>query len=138
MRADLSDCVFCRIGAGAAPAHLVSENDTCFAFLDHAPAAMGHTLVAPRKHVELLWHADGDLAADVLRMTRDVAELLYERLGCDGLTLRQNNGAASGQVVPHLHVHLVPRWHGDGTIGWPRPIENPHDPLVLLSRLRGE
>ena len=133
-----SACVFCRIADGSLPAHLVAEDDECVAFLDHRPAARGHTLVAPRRHIELLWEADGELAGSLLRLARDVSALLHAQLGCDGLTLRQNNGAASGQEIPHLHLHLVPRWHGDGTIGWPRPMTDTYDPVAVLRRLRAE
>jgi histidine triad (HIT) family protein len=133
-----TDCVFCRIASGALPAHVVAEDDDCIAFLDHRPAALGHTLVLPREHIEVLWEADPDQAGSLLRLARDVSAVLHRRLGCDGLTLRQNNGAASGQEVPHLHFHLVPRWHGDGHIGWPRPMTGEYDPIAVLAQLVDE
>ena len=115
------DCVFCRVVRGELPAHVVVQDERAVAFLDLTPAARGHTLVVPRVHVEHLWDADADSAAAVMRTAHEVAALLRERLRPDGLTLRQNTGEASGQKVPHLHLHLVPRWHGDGTVGWPWP-----------------
>lgn len=130
----LSECAFCRIIAGDLAAHLVTEDDDCLAFLGLRPAAYGHTLVVPRKHVETLWDADTETAVAVMRSTQRVASLLRASLGPDGLTLRQNNGAASGQDVPHLHIHLVPRWHGDGPIGWPYPPAAPLDPPFTLVR----
>lgn len=129
-------CVFCEIAAGRLPAHLVHHDAECVAFLDHRPAARGHTLVVPRRHVEDLWKAGPDLAAAVMRTAQEVATLLRDRLHPDGLTLRQNTGSASGQDVFHLHVHLVPRWHGDGTIGWPWPPPDDVDLPVLLAHLR--
>ncbi len=114
-------CLFCRVVAGELPGRVVHEDDAVVAFLDVAPAARGHTLVVPRTHVADVWEAGPDLLADVARAAHAVAALLRERLTPDGLTLRQNNGAASGQRVDHLHLHLVPRWHGDGTVGWPWP-----------------
>ena len=130
-----SDCVFCRIASGAIPAHIVAEDAECIAVLDHRPAAYGHTLVMPRQHIEVLWEANPDQAGALLRLARDVSAMLHDRLGCDGLTLRQNNGAASGQEIPHLHFHLVPRWHGDGHIGWPRPMTGEYDPVAVLGQL---
>ncbi len=65
-----------------------------------------------------------------------MAALLRARLAPDGLTLRQNNGAASGQKVDHLHLHLVPRWHGDGSIGWPWPPPEDLDLDEVLAALR--
>lgn len=129
-------CVFCALAAHPDADHLVEADDDCVAFLDHRPAAVGHTLVIPRQHVTDLFEAGPDLAAALMRTAQRTAVLLRERLEPDGLTVRQNNGPASGQVVPHLHVHLVPRWHGDGTIGWPRPLVRAPDAVEVLARLR--
>jgi histidine triad (HIT) family protein len=92
--------------------------------------------VVPRRHVVDVWDADADVLADVARAAHRVAALLRERLAPDGLTLRQNNGPASGQRVDHLHVHLVPRWHGDGNVGWPWPPPQDLDLDALLEQLR--
>lgn len=128
-------CVFCGIVAGTAPARVVYADDAVVAFLNSRPAARGHTLVVPRRHVEHLWDSDADDVAAVARGVHAVAALLRERLAPDGLTLRQNTGHASGQEIFHLHVHLVPRWHGDGTIGWPWPPPDPADALGVHDRL---
>jgi histidine triad (HIT) family protein len=129
------DCPFCRIAAGLAPAHVVAEDEHCFAVLDTRPAARGHTLVIPRAHVTDLWSADPETAAALGRTCAAVARQLRTRLSPDGLTMRQNNGEASGQVVFHLHVHLVPRWHGDGDVGWPWPPPDDHDPHAMMRLL---
>lgn len=129
------DCVFCLVLAGLATAHIVAADQHCIAFLDARPAARGHTLVVPRRHVETLWDADDALVAALMLTTRQVAALLRDRLRPDGLTVRQNNGRASGQRVPHLHMHLVPRWEGDGTIGWPLPPREPVDHESVLRQL---
>jgi histidine triad (HIT) family protein len=128
-------CVFCLVLAGEQTAHVVAADEHCVAFLDASPAAAGHTLVVPRRHVETLWDADDALVAALMLTTRQVAALLRDRLHPDGLTVRQNNGRASGQRVPHLHVHLVPRWEGDGTIGWPLPPREPVDHESVLRQL---
>jgi histidine triad (HIT) family protein len=129
-------CPFCRVVSGDLPAHIVHADERCIAFLDNSPAARGHTLVVPRMHVSDLWSADPDVVADLGRTCATVAQLIRVRLDPDGLTMRQNTGAASGQNVFHLHVHLVPRWHGDGTVGWPWPPPGPHDPAEILRLLR--
>ncbi len=129
------DCPFCRVVRGELPSHVVLADDRALAFLDVRPAARGHTLVVPRVHVEHLWDAGAADAAAVMRTAHAAAALLRERLRPDGLTLRQNTGAASGQQVPHLHLHLVPRWHGDGTVGWPWPPPEDVDLPALLAHL---
>jgi histidine triad (HIT) family protein len=128
-------CLFCRLAAGALPAHVVFADEHCVAFLDNAPAARGHTLVVPRRHVTDLWSAEPEVAAALGATCSVVARRIRERLQPDGLTMRQNTGAASGQNVFHLHVHLVPRWHGDGTVGWPWPPPDEHDPESVLRQL---
>lgn len=132
------DCLFCRVVAGDLPGRVVHQDATVVAFLDAAPASRGHTLVVPRRHVVDVWDADPDLLADVGRAAHAVAALLRDRLAPDGLTLRQNNGAASGQRVDHLHVHLVPRWHGDGTVGWPWPPPQDLDLDAVLADLQAQ
>ena len=129
-------CTFCRIVAGQLPVRTVLEDEHAVAFLDTSPASRGHTLVVPRAHAVEIWDADVDSFAEVARTVHRVALLLRARLAPDGLTLRQNNGAASGQKVDHVHVHLVPRWHGDGTVGWPWPPPQDLDLDALLAELR--
>jgi histidine triad (HIT) family protein len=133
--ATLPECLFCQIAAGTAPAHIVAQDEYCVAVLDSRPAARGHTLVIPRHHVEDLWSADPETAAAVGRTCAAVARQIKLRLQPDGLTMRQNTGEASGQRVFHLHVHLVPRWHGDGNIGWPWPPPTDHDPHDVIRTL---
>lgn len=130
------ECLFCKVVCGELPAYVVVEDARTVAFLDTRPAARGHTLVVPRTHVEHLWDGTPEEAAAVMRTAHDVAALLRARLRPDGLTLRQNTGQASGQQVPHLHLHLVPRWHGDGTVGWPWPPPDEVDLPGLLAELR--
>ncbi len=132
----MDGCAFCGIVAGTQPALVVHEDAAAVAFLALQPAARGHTLVVPRRHVEHLWDAGGDTAADVMRAAHEVAARLRERLEPDGLTLRQNTGQASGQTVAHLHLHLVPRWHGDGTVGWPWPPPQDLDLEQVHAQLR--
>jgi histidine triad (HIT) family protein len=128
-------CLFCRLVSGDLPAHVVVADENCVAFLDNSPAARGHTLVVPKTHVTDLWSAEPEVAAALARTCVTVAQRIRERLAPHGLTMRQNTGAASGQNVFHLHVHLVPRWHGDGTVGWPWPPPDEHDPEEVLRLL---
>jgi len=109
----MTDCIFCRIAAGQAPAYVVAENALSVAFLDRGPAAVGHTLVVPRAHATDIWEiSEPDLTA-VMVMAKQVAHLLDERLSPDGLNLTQANRAAGWQEVFHFHVHVIPRWAGD-------------------------
>ena len=81
---------------------------------------MGHTLLVPRQHVEDIWALDAEFAVPLARATLKIASAVKQVTNLEGLNIIQSNGAAATQTVSHLHVHIVPRWRGDG-IGnfWP-------------------
>lgn len=131
------DCIFCRIVTGDAPSYLVAENDLTIAFLDRGQATPGHTLVVPRAHAIDIWEiSEADVAA-VMAMAKRVAHLLDHRLHPDGMNLTQSNRAAGWQDVFHFHLHVIPRWSGDGlTPPW-RPTRPTEEQLAAtLARLR--
>ncbi len=108
------DCLFCKIASGVIPAKIVYEDDRVMAFLDILPRAPGHTMVIPKQHAPTLLALPDDEVAPLFAAVKKVAALLAAALGPDGITIGINQGRASGQEVDHLHVHLMPRWHGDG------------------------
>ncbi len=110
----MEDCIFCAIAAGRAPAEILCQEEAALAFLDVQPAAPGHTLVIPRVHWQAIWEIDEETGAVLMELVARVGRALRQALQPDGLAVLQNNGRAAGQVVPHLHVHLIPRWYGDG------------------------
>jgi histidine triad (HIT) family protein len=107
-------CVFCRIVAGEIPAEVVGRSADCVAFLDVQPLADGHTLVVPRAHVPTIEALEEPAADDLFRLVRRLADPVRRAVDAVGTTIGVNNGEASGQTVPHVHVHIVPRWHDDG------------------------
>ena len=105
-----NDCIFCAIAGGEIPSFKVYEDDLVLAYLDINPFTKGHTLVIPKEHsTGLLDTPDETLAAIVARVKK-VAAHLKDTLPCDGFNILQNNGAAAGQTVMHLHFHIVPRY----------------------------
>lgn len=108
------DCIFCDIVEGQAPADVVSEDGETLAFMDINPASPGHTLVIPRAHVRDIYGLDEETAAAVMKTTVRVAEAIKKALRPDGLNLVQSNERAGGQDVFHFHMHIIPRWYGDG------------------------
>jgi histidine triad (HIT) family protein len=130
-------CIFCRIVAGDAPAFVVAEDDRTVAFLDRGQATEGHTLVVPRSHAADIWSISDIDACAVMAMAKRVAHLLDERLSPDGLNLTQSNRSAAWQDVFHFHVHVIPRWEGDGLVPPWRPTRRPDARLsTTLARLR--
>jgi histidine triad (HIT) family protein len=113
-------CSFCSIMAGETPAVIVLDTPEVVAFLDHRPLFPGHTLVAPRRHVETLRDLD-EATRDVLfAEVQRVAAAVQDAMGAQGSFVAMNNVVS--QSVPHLHVHAVPRNRKDGLRGffWPR------------------
>jgi histidine triad (HIT) family protein len=106
--------VFCRIVNGEIPAQVVASDDDAVAFLDVQPLADGHVLVVPRAHVAAIESLDDDAADGLFRLVRRLADPVRRALGAAGSTIGINNGEATGQTVPHVHVHIVPRWQNDG------------------------
>jgi histidine triad (HIT) family protein len=105
----MTDCIFCKIVAGDIPSRRIYSDDHAYAFLDVGPWHRGHSLVVPRRHVPDLISADPALT-EIAPAVERVARLLVERLDADGVNVLSSSGAAAGQEVFHLHVHVVPRY----------------------------
>jgi len=118
--AHMSDCIFCKIVAGEIPCTKVFEDDLCLVFMDIGPISPGHTLLVPKKHYEAIWEMPADEAAHLGRHLPAVARAVKEAMQAPALNVLQNNGRASGQAVPHLHIHFIPRRPDDGLgFRWP-------------------
>jgi histidine triad (HIT) family protein len=108
------ECIFCKIVAGELPSERVDEDERTVSFMDIAPATRGHALVIPRAHAaDLLDVGEEDLRA-VISASRRLAARAHERLGADGVNLLNACGAVAFQSVFHFHVHVIPRYEGDG------------------------
>jgi histidine triad (HIT) family protein len=106
------DNIFAKIIKGALPAYKVYEDDKTIAFLDIMPRAPGHTLVIPKHPARNLLDIPAEELAHVMRVAQMVANAGMKAFGADGVTVQQFNEAAGGQVVFHLHVHVIPRKEG--------------------------
>ena len=109
----MKDCIFCKIIAGEIPSRKIYEDDLVYAFMDISPINFGHTLVIPKAHAADLQGIDDAALAELVVRVKRVAAHVKDALGCDGYNILQNNGAAAGQTVRHIHFHIVPRWDGD-------------------------
>ncbi len=124
-----ADCVFCRIAAGEIPSTMVAESDLAYAFMDISPISKGHTLAIPRDHYVTLDDMPAEVAAAVHELAARIGPVLQKAVAAEGLNVLQNNGRVAGQVVMHVHVHLIPRWSDDG-LKWPWPAKEA-DPAAL-------
>lgn len=110
----METCPFCRIREGVLPAHLLYRDEEVLAFLDIAPLTPGHTLVIPRRHAASLIECPPGTVAALFAAAVRIARAIQQGLGAAGFNLGLNDGRAAGQEVPHVHVHVVPRYGGEG------------------------
>ncbi len=115
----MNDCVFCRIVGGDIPCHRVYEDEGTLAFLDIHPANRGHVLVIPKRHAETFDALDEEGLAALFRTAQRTARALTSSLSPAGYNLLMNNGKAAGQLVPHAHLHIIPRFPDDFTLKLP-------------------
>ena len=109
------DCVFCRILAGELPASFVYRDDRCVAFMDIRPVNHGHLLVIPVRHAAHLADIDASEAADVMKVGHKAAAAIRASgVRCEGVNLFLADGEAAMQEVFHVHLHVIPRFRGDG------------------------
>lgn len=108
------ECIFCKIAKKEIPAHVVYEDGEAIGILDIHPRTPGHTVVIPKEHVLSVSEASPETVAAVFGGVRTVVSLLDKKLNPDGFTVGINHGEVAGQEIPHLHVHVMPRWKDDG------------------------
>ena len=110
----MADCIFCAIARGKQDAHKIIEDDHAVAFLDLHPLRDGHTLVIPKTHCQHLQDVPPDELGPLFATVQRAAVAVQTAFEAPASTIGVHNGSAAGQAVPHLHVHVIPRDHGDG------------------------
>ena len=132
------DCIFCKIGAKEVPAAIVMEDEHAIAMLDLEPISPGHTLVIPKMHAVTILDLPQKEVGPVFLLVQKMTERLKEVLNADGFTIGINHGDAGGQAVKHLHIHIVPRFSGDGGRSIHSVVSNPGTESVeeIAARLK--
>ncbi len=116
----MNDCVFCNIVSGRIPVTRIFEDEVVLAFLDIGPISDGHTLVVPKQHVEQLHECPAELLGRLGSSLGTIAKAVAAAMNAQGYNILCNNGRAAGQLVEHLHFHIIPRKTGDGLFArWP-------------------
>ncbi|MDP7179695.1 MAG: HIT family protein [Candidatus Woesearchaeota archaeon] len=108
----MEGCLFCKIVEGEIPCAKLYEDEKILSFLDIAPANKGHALVMPKEHYETLLDVPDDI--ELMKVVKKVVRAMSSALGNEGFNILVNNKKVAGQLVPHLHVHIIPRFAGDG------------------------
>jgi histidine triad (HIT) family protein len=129
-------CIFCDILDGKRDGHIVYEDNDHIAFLDKYPIDDGHTLVIPRKHHEKITDMDSSDVGKIFSLVPKIAKAVLAGAGADAFSLAQNNGKAAKQIIPHVHIHIIPRYNNKGTVWTKRQI--PSDDMLseLAAKIR--
>ncbi|ENO93442.1 hypothetical protein C662_07923 [Thauera sp. 28] len=116
----MENCVFCRIVSGELPASRVYEDENTLVIMDIQSVNPGHMLVLVKPHRANVYALEDELAGAAMRTAARMARAVKMAFGCEGVTLLQANEPAGAQTVFHFHIHVLPRWEGDGmALAWP-------------------
>jgi len=132
----LDDCIFCKIISGEIPAHKIYEDDKVLAFLDIKPVNPGHTLVVTKEHHLDLVSTPEDLLAAVMAAAKKIGRKILDTGIGEAITFTFNNGRVAGQVVDHVHLHVMPRKNNDGYELWHGREYAPSEAEKIVKKLR--
>jgi histidine triad (HIT) family protein len=119
------DCLFCKIASKEIASSVIYEDDAALAFLDLHPIAPGHALVIPKIHAENILDLPDEEVGNFFKSVKKVTALIKEKLDPTGFTIGINHGRIGGQAIDHLHVHVIPRFEGDGGGSLHSVVKNP-------------
>ena len=128
------DCLFCKIANKKIPAEIIYEDGDTLAVLDIHPRAAGHTMILPKTHADSILDLPQNKIGPVFSAVQKVTAMLQSSLQADAFTIGINNGKYSGQLIDHLHVHIIPRWRGDGGLSIHSVVDKP--PRKSLAEIR--
>ena len=130
------DCLFCDILDGKKDGHFLYEDNSHVAFLDKYPIDVGHSLVLPRKHHEKITDMTTKDVGNIFSIVPKIAKAILEATSADAFSIGQNNGKAAKQIVPHVHIHIIPRYNNKGTVWTKRQISSDEELSELAKKIR--
>ncbi|MCV0398869.1 MAG: HIT family protein [Nitrosarchaeum sp.] len=130
------DCIFCDILSGKRNGHFLYQDSNHVAFLDKYPIDVGHSLVVPKEHHERITDMDPNSVGNLFIVVQKVAKAVLSATGADAFSLGQNNGKAAKQIIPHVHVHIIPRYNHKGTIWTKRSISDDGELAYLAKKIK--
>lgn len=119
------DCLFCKIIKKEISAEIIYEDSVSMVVLDVYPRSPGHAMILPKNHAENILDLADEEIGGVFKAVKKVVAILNESLKPDGFTIGINHGKVSGQIIDHLHIHVMPRWRGDGGDSIHSVVDNP-------------
>lgn len=129
-------CIFCDIISKNREGHFIYEDDNHVAFLDKYPIDKGHALVVPKKHYEKIIDMPESNVGNLFSAIPKIAKAILSATQADAFSLAQNNGRAAKQIIPHVHVHIIPRYESMGAIWTKRTIPSSDELESLAKKIR--
>jgi len=128
-------CIFCKIASGEVAAYKVYEDNDILAFLDAKPVNLGHTLVITKKHYQNLEEIPEEDLKTLIVAVKKIGNLLKTKLGIEGYNVSMNNDPVAGQIIPHIHFHVIPRHADDGHHLWSQKEYAPGEEEEIIKKL---
>ena len=132
----LTDCIFCDIINGKLPCHLIHKDDNHIVILDRYPIDVGHSLIITKKPYEKLTDMGVEEIMDLFSKIPKIISAIIKATKADGFSIAQNNGKAAKQIIPHVHVHIIPRYNATGTLWTQRKLMEDVELDKLVQRIR--
>ncbi|MFA6604157.1 MAG: HIT family protein [Patescibacteria group bacterium] len=131
----MENCIFCRIAAGEIPALKVYENDALVAFLDIQPANPGHTLIVSKRHYPTLADTPDEELGPLFVAAKMLGKSAAAAVGAGGFNIIVNNGPVAGQIIPHVHIHAIPRFEDDGHRHWSKKSVSQEEMVEIAGKI---
>ena len=132
----MAHCIFCDIINGKLPSHLIHKDDNHIVILDRYPIDIGHSLIITKKPYEKLTDMTVEEIMDLFSKIPKIISAIIKATKADGFSIAQNNGKAAKQIIPHVHVHIIPRYNATGTMWTERKLMEDAELDKLVQKIR--
>ena len=132
----MTKCIFCDVIDGKLPSHMIYDDDNCLAILDRYPIDNGHSLIITRQHYEKITDMSIDDVSRLFSKVPKIINAIIKATGADAFSIAQNNGKSAKQIIPHVHIHLIPRYNATGTLWTKRKIMSDDELKQLAEKIK--
>ena len=132
----MTTCIFCDMVNGKLPFHMIYEDDDCLVILDKYPIDNAHSLIITKKHFEKIIDMNIDDVSRLFSKIPKIANAIIKATNADAFSIAQNNGKAAKQIVPHVHIHIIPRYDATGTLWTKRKIMSDNELSELAGKIK--
>ena len=132
----MTECIFCDVINGKLPSHMIYDDDDCLAILDRYPIDNGHSLIITRQHYEKITDMSIDDVSRLFSKVPKIINAIIKATGADAFSIAQNNGKSAKQIIPHVHIHLIPRYNATGTLWTKRKIMSDDELKQLAEKIK--